>query len=87
MSVPIFSPFLIYLPRIDRQLLFKRSETDGCAAMSFVYLGGQGNPVPERRKRKENRDILTLTFFLFLSEIFVPSCHSNYIISSYSYNF
>jgi hypothetical protein len=39
--------------------------------MSFVYLGGQGNPVPERRKRKENRDILTLTFFLFLSEIFL----------------
>lgn len=90
LSVP-FPPLIwFFLPRIDnRQLLFMRSETDGCAAMSFCLFGRARKSCSRTEEAKGKSRYFDLNFLpFFCPKIFVPSCHySNYIISSYSYNF
>ena len=86
LSVP-FPPLIwFFLPRIDnRQLLFMRSETDGCAAMSFCLFGRARKSCSRTEEAKGKSRYFDLNFLpFFCPKIFVPSCHySNYIISSY----
>lgn len=66
-----------------------RSETDGCAAMSFCLFGRARKSCSRTEEAKGKSRYFDLNFLpFFCPKIFVPSCHySNYIISSYSYNF
>ncbi len=81
--------FWFFLPRIDRQLLFEEKWNRWLCSYVFCLFGRARKSCSRTEEAKGKSRYFDLNFLpFFVRNFFVPSCHySNYIISSYSYNF